>query len=138
MKRLLPVLLVALTGCHLIDQNTFAPAPEARPEAAPAAPPPAPRIDTRTPLVTIDFTQPNPSYHDLLALAVHAAQSRDRDVQFDVVSVAGTIDAASAGQPNAVAVMRAILADGVPALRVHLGLRADPDLAGTQVRVYVR
>jgi hypothetical protein len=34
--------------------------------------------------------------------------------------------------------MRSIMLTGVPAARVHLGLRADPTLSGREVRVYVR
>ena len=131
------VLAVALTGCHLVDQRTFAPSPEAKP-VSPATPAPPPHIDPRRPLLVIDYTNPQPEYHPLLGMAVHAADDRDREVQFDVVAVASTIDAASAAQDHAVDVMRAILADGVPATRVHLGLRVDPGLANAQVRVYVR
>jgi hypothetical protein len=137
MKRLLPLLLV-LTGCHLIDQNTFKPSPEASPPAQPAPPAPPPRVDPRTPLLVIDYSGPQPEYHDLLGLAVRAAETRDHAVQFDVISVAKTIDDASAAQDHAVDVMRAILADGVTASRVHLGLRSDPSATGAQVRVYVR
>jgi hypothetical protein len=138
MKRLLPVLLAVLTGCHLIDQKTFAPSPEAGPAGAPAPPAPPPRIDPRSPLMVIDYGIPNPAYQDLLNLAVHAAQSRNPAVQFDVVSVAATIDAASAAQQHAVDIMRALLEERVPAVRVHLGLRSDPTVSSPQVRVYVR
>jgi hypothetical protein len=34
--------------------------------------------------------------------------------------------------------MRAIMRDQVPADRIHLGVRTDPALAASQVRVYVR
>ena len=44
----------------------------------------------------------------------------------------------AAGQTRATGVMRAIMRDRVPASRIHLGLRADPSLASSQVRVYVR
>ena len=138
MKRLLPVLLVVLNGCHLIDQQTFAPSPEAGPAGAPTPPAPPPRIDPRSPLLLIDYGIPNPAYRDLLHLAIHAAQARNPAVQFDVVSVAPTIDAASAAQQHAVDIMRAILEEQVPAVRVHLGLRSDPAVSSPQVRVYVR
>ena len=42
------------------------------------------------------------------------------------------------GQRDAATVMRSIMLAGVPAARIHLGLRADPALAGREVRVYVR
>jgi hypothetical protein len=35
-------------------------------------------------------------------------------------------------------VMRAIMRERVPATRIHLGVRTDPALAASQVRVYVR
>ena len=95
MTRLVTVLLALLsfTGCTLIDQRTFAPSPEAK---AQPAPPPAPVvIDTRTALVTIDYTQPSPDYAQLLHAAVRAAEFRYPDVQYDVISVLpGTADGA--------------------------------------------
>lgn len=135
---LLPALCL-LAGCALVDQNTFAPAPEAKPAAMAASRPPAPvRFDSRRPLVTIDHTTGAPHYQDLLRYAVHAAEARDRGVQFDVVAVVASADAAAAGQRDVLGVMRAIMADGVPAERIHLGLRAEPGLTVRQVRVYVR
>ncbi len=87
MTRLVPVLLALLsfTGCTLIDRRTFAPSPEAKAQPAPAQAPVV--LDTRTPLVTIDYTVPSPDYGELLHDAVRAAESRDADVQYDVVSV---------------------------------------------------
>ena len=137
MTRLVPVVLAMLsfTGCTLIDRRTFAPSPEAK--AQPAAQAPV-VLDTRTPLVTIDYTVPSPDYGELLHDAVRAAQSRYPDVQYDVVSVLKDTGEASAGQDRATGVMRAIMRDGVPAARIHLALRTDPALAASQVRVYVR
>ena len=138
MTRLLPVAvaLLSFTGCTLIDQRTFAPSPEAK---AQPAPPPAPVVlDARTPLVTIDYTVPSPNYAELLHYAVRAAENRYADVQYDVVSVMPDASDISAGQEQATGVMRAIMRDRVPATRIHLGVRADPALAASQVRVYVR
>ncbi len=138
MTRLVPVLLALLsfTGCTLIDRRTFAPSPEAKAQPAPA---PAPVVlDTRTPLVTIDYTVPSPDYGELLHDAVRAAESRDPDVQYDVVSMMKDTTDASTGQERATGVMRAIMRDRVPASRIHLALRTDPTLAANQVRVYVR
>ena len=133
--RVLACLLLA--GCALVDQNTFAPAPEAK--AQPATRPAAPvRVDARTPLVTIDFGGPSPDYAALLSYAVHAAVLRDRDVQFDVVAVLPMADDAMQGQNDAVGVMRSIMVAGVPASHIHLGLRAEPALEGREVRIYVR
>jgi hypothetical protein len=128
--------LLTFTGCTLVDQKTFAPSPEAK---AQPAPPPAPVVlDTRTALVTIDYTIPSPDYDELLHYAVRAAENRDANVQYDVVSVLKDTSAATSGQERASGVMRAIMRDRVPASRIHLGLRTDPTLAASQVRVYVR
>ena len=138
MTRLVPVVLALLsfTGCTLIDRNTFAPSPEAK---AQPAPPRAPVVlDTRTPLVTIDYTVPSPDYGELLHDAVRAAEARDAEVQYDVVSVQKDASDIAAGQRRATGVMRAIIRDRVSATRVHLGVRIDPSLAANQVRVYVR
>jgi hypothetical protein len=135
--RLVPVVLALLsfTGCTLIDQTTFAPAPEAK--AQPAPPPPV-VLDARTPLVTIDYTIASPDYAELLHYAVRAAETRDADVEYDVVSVMKDTTDLAAGQERAIGVMRAIMRDRVPTTRIHLAVRADPALAASQVRVYVR
>lgn len=133
--RVLACLLLA--GCALVDQKTFAPAPEAR--AQPAKPPPAAvRVDSRTPLMTIVFGGPPPDYTELLRYAVHEAQRRDRNVEFDVIAVLPDLTQASAGQRDAVGVMRSMAQFGAPASHLHLALRADPALKSREVRVYVR
>ena len=131
---------LSLTGCKLIDQTTFAPAPEATPAQVTL-----PRIDQRVPLVTIGYDQPNPSYQEMLGYAVHAAEARNGAVQYDVFGVvpgkgtpASQVQSAGDAQQDAVGVMRSIMALGVPAERIHLGVRADPAIGGTQVRIYVR
>lgn len=132
--RVLACLLLA--GCALVDQNTFAPAPEAK--AQPAAPSAAPaRLEQRIPLVSIDFSGPPPDYATMLNYAVRAATTRDRDVQFDVVALVPQASDLVRGQRDAGAVMRSIMVAGVPAARIHLALRADPTLTGRQVQVYV-
>jgi hypothetical protein len=128
--------LFGFTGCTLIDQRTFAPSPEAK---AQPTPPPAPAaIDARTPLVTIDYTVASPDYTELLHYAVRAAENRDGNVQYDVISVLTDASEGATGQERATGVMRAIMRDRVPATRIHLGLRTDPTLTASQVRVYVR
>lgn len=127
-----------LAGCDLIGQNTFAPAPEPKPAAAAQAAATAPSFESRRALVTVDEIAPASDFRPLLRYAVHAAEARDRGVQFDVVAVLPDLSAAEQGQRDAGEVMRAIMADGVPPARVHLGLRAEPGLAHRQVRVYVR
>ncbi len=137
MKRLAPVVLglLTFTGCKLIDQTTFAPSPEAK--AQPVAQAPV-VLDTRVPLVTIDYSVASPDYGELLHDAVRAAEARDADVQYDVVSVMKDISEAGTGQERAAGVMRAIMRDRVPESRIHLALRTDPGLAVSQIRVYVR
>ena len=129
MTRLAPVVLALLsfTGCTLIDQRTFAPSPEAQAQPAPPQPPVV--LDARTPLVTIDYTIPSPDYDELLHDAVRAAEARDVDVQYDVVSVMKDTSEAAAGQERATGVMRAIMRDRVPPTRIHLAVRTDPTLA---------
>ncbi len=95
-------------------------------------------LDSRTPLVTIDYTVPSPDYGELLHDAVRAAESRNGDVQYDVISMMKDTDEIRVGQERATGVMRAIMRDRVPASRIHLGLRTDPSLDASQVRVYVR
>jgi hypothetical protein len=136
--RLVPFVmaLLSFTGCALIDQRTFAPSPEAK--AQPTPPPSPAAIDARTPLVTIDYTVASPDYGELLHYAVRAAEKHDADVQYDVISVLRDASEGATGQERAAGVMRSIMRDRVPASRIHLGLRTDPTLAASQVRVYVR
>jgi hypothetical protein len=124
---------VALAGCKLVDQTTFAPSPE---EDATVATPR--QADPRSALLTIGYATPNPNYRDVLRYAVHTAETRAPGVQYEVIAMLPTGSDASAAQHNAVDVMRAIMAEGVPASRVHLGLRTDAASVTREVRVYVR
>ena len=67
---------------------------------------------------------------------MRAAESRNGTVQFDVVAVTPALE--DGAPPQAVEVMRAIVAERVPAARVHLGVRSDLAVTAVQVRVYVR
>jgi hypothetical protein len=137
-SRLALLACIAPAGCKLIDQTTFAPAPEARPAApAPQAAIPV-KTDPRTPLAVIDYSTPNPAYRELLGYVVRAAQARDRNVQFDVVAATPSVTQVGVAQSQAGEVMRSMMADGIPASRLHLGLQTDPALIANQVRVYVR
>jgi hypothetical protein len=127
--------LLSFTGCTLIDQRTFAPSPEAKAQPVSQAPV---VLDARTPLVTIDYTVPSPEYGELLHAAVRAAEARNADVQYDVVSLMKDTSEIGVGQQRATGVMRAIMRDQVPSTRIHLAVRTDPALAASQVRVYVR
>ena len=128
--------LLALVGCKLIDQRTFAPAP---------APPSAVRVERRDPLITVQPGTALPSYANLLTAAVHDAETRDPAVQFDVITLVPTqgdlaaqVRAADAARASAAQVARALLDAGVGAGRIHLGARPDPSLHAPQVAVYVR
>jgi hypothetical protein len=123
---------LALAGCKLIDQTTFAPAPEAN-TAAPAPP----KVDPRTPLLTIGYDTPNPNYQELLSFAVSTAESRAPGVEYDVIAIVPAGGDVAVAQSNAVEVMRTIMEQRVPAERIHLGLRTEPATAQRQVRVYV-
>jgi hypothetical protein len=137
--RLALLVCLSLDGCALIDQTTFAPSPEAKPRSVGlAANAVGSDIDPRTPLAIIDFTSPEPDYESVLSYAVRTAEARDRTIQYDVIAVTPTTEAAMSGQTQAAEVMRSMLGDRVPASRIHLGLRTEPALVTNQVRVYVR
>jgi hypothetical protein len=124
---------LALTACHLLDQTDFEPK---RPPPLP--PPPIPDTETRTPLVTIDYTKANPDYATSLTTAVHAVETRRPGSLYDVVAVVADAAGAEAGRDRAAEVMTAIEADGVIPARVQLGLRVEPGRKIPQVRVYLR
>ncbi len=136
MIRRILVLLAALPGCTLIDQNTFnstagavpviPPAPVGAAAPAPSGPPP---------LFTVHPGQPS---QEAVRQAVTAARSRKADVVFDVVAIVPDDGQAAAASSDAAAVARAIAAQGVPPGRVHLFARPEAGLAGREVRVYVR
>jgi hypothetical protein len=121
-----------LVGCKLVDQTTFAPSPEA------TATKPGPSAgDTRTALLTIDYAAPT-GYQDLLRYAVREAETRAPGVQYDVIALLPAGGDAAAAQQHAAEVMRDIMAQGVPADRVHLGLRTAQKGGPQEIRVYVR
>jgi hypothetical protein len=129
---LLPVLL-ALAGCHLLDQTDFEPK---RP--AVAAPPPIPSPETRQALVTIDYVKANPDYAAALTDAIKAVETRRPGTLYDVTAVIGTLADAPMGRSRAAEVMTAIEAQGVIPARVQLGLMLEPGRKTQQVRVYLR
>jgi hypothetical protein len=124
---------LALAGCSLVDQTTFAPSPE----ELPATPEP-PRVDPRSALLTIGYATPDPTYQDVLRYAVRTAETRAPGVQYDVIAMLPTGADAAAAQSRAAEVMRGIMAQGVPASRIHLGLRSALAGGAQEVRVYVR
>ena len=110
-----------LAGCKLIDQTTFAPSPEAAPTVGQMA-----KVDARTALLTINYTEPNPSYQDVLRYAVRTAETRAPGVQYDVIAILPAGADAAAAQRRAADVMRGIMDQGVSDSQIHLGLRSAP------------
>jgi hypothetical protein len=131
--RLAVPLLLALAGCHLLDQTDFDPRLRAKPP-----PPPVPNPETRAALVTIDFARADPDYRAALATAIHAAETRRPGVLYDVVAVVPDSAVAAAGEARAAEVMTAIEADGVIPPRIQLGVALEPGRKVPQVRVYLR
>ena len=129
------MLLAALPGCTLVDQNTFNPSAGAVP-VIPLAPVVAAPLPSGPPsLLTV---QPGQPIQDAVRRAVAAARSRKGDVMFDVVAMVPADDQAAVSSAEAGAVARAITAQGVPSSRVRLFARPEAGLAGREVRVYVR
>lgn len=122
-----------LAGCKLIDQTTFAPSPEATAEKTTT-----PKADPRTPLVTIGYATPDVHYLDVLNYAIHEAETRVPGVQYDVIAILPPGADAATAQHRVVDVMHEIMAQGVPADRIRLGLRAAEKGVPQEVRVYVR
>ena len=146
-KRLPPLFAVVLAlaglpGCSLIDQATFAPHPEPPSSAQIAA---TARTDQRPPLLTIRYDVAHPNYQAMLRYAVQAAQARNPQLAYEVVTVVrgnGTsirdMMAAEQSRQRAVEIMRAMMALGVPESRILLGARIDPAATVREVRVYIR
>jgi glucose/arabinose dehydrogenase len=124
---------IVLAGCKLIDQKTFEPSPEAPPTAAPAVP----KSDPRVALLTIGYDTPNPNYQDVLRYAVHQAETRAPGVQYDVIAMMPAGGDVAQAQSSAAEVMRTIMAQGVAASRIQLGLRTEPAGLTREVRVFV-
>ncbi len=139
--RPLLVLLLALSGCHLIDQRDF----DKNAGKAPVPPPVAAGPPAKSAaLVTIDYDVPAPSYAQELANAVQAALARKPDVLFTVqtlVPVRGSAEAqadqARQGAATGRQVAEAIVADGADQGQVELAVRADPGRLVKQVQVLV-
>lgn len=127
-----------VAGCTLVDQRTFNPEAGRRPPsavpavAAVAVPEAGPR-----PLLTVQPPIAPAVIRGDVAKAVAAARALKPEVVFEVVEL--TADQGAAVGADAAEVARLIIAERVPAARVHLAARpigAGPS-AG-EVRVYVR
>jgi len=131
---LVPLLLLTLGGCKLIDQTTFD--PDAGAEAPPVAIAPA-RAANQIALISIRYDTANPVFQDQLAFAVRAAEQRMPGRDYDVVGVSTAADAAQASR-DSLAVMDAMTGLGIATARLHLGARIDPAQTVREVRVYLR
>ena len=131
---LVPLLLLTLGGCKLIDQTTFD--PDAAADAPPAPIAPA-RPANQVALISIHYDTANPVFQDQLAFAVRAAEQRRPGRDYDVVGVSTVADAAQASR-DSVAVMDAMTGLGIATARLHLGARIDPAQTVREVRVYLR
>jgi hypothetical protein len=126
-------LLLALSGCHLIDQTDFEPK---RPP--PHVVPPVSNPEPRAALVTIEFAKADPDYRGPLTTAIPIVEARRPGALYDVVAVVADAAGAAAGRTRAAEVMTAIEAAGVNPARIQLGLTLDPGRKIPQVRVYLR
>lgn len=134
--------LLALAGCKLVDQTTFA--------GAPAAPDPAELARAAMPvgrpaLLTIRYGNPVPDYTGALDAAIAAAERQRPGIAYDVVAAIPPerdpvleAERLAAARRNAAEVMQRMMLLGVPALRVRLGAVSDPAITVREVRVYIR
>jgi hypothetical protein len=133
--------LFALASCHLVDQRDFnanagkKPVPQAAPVVAIAGP---------KPLVTIDYTMPDPDYSAELSVAVKRALAVKSNVLFSVTvlaPLAATPEAQAAALQDAAATGReiaeAIVANGADEGQVELTVRGDAGVTVREVRVFV-
>lgn len=134
-RRLLLLAATLLPGCTLVDQTTFNPNAGKRPTIPPAPVVAAPLQPDPAALVTVRYPQTTDLRADV-AKAVAAARARKRDVTFEVVEVTAPSAAVANPGADAAEVARLIIAQGVPANRVRLGLRPIVG-AGREVRIYV-
>jgi hypothetical protein len=135
------LVLLSLSGCHLLDQRDFNKNAGRKPQ------PPPGRVVKMTgpvPLVTISYTTPDPAYAPELAVAVKRALSLKTNVLFTVqalVPLAATPDAQAAALQAAAASGReigeAIIADGADPGQIELAVRGDPGVHVQQIQVFV-
>lgn len=137
---------IALAACSLPDRTLV------EPRTIPAQTPPSgivAAIDQRTPLVTIDYTTPDPDYRAALRDAIAQARQQRPNAAFDVVTVIPTqgkatgmvadqISAAEALRPNALGVARELTQLGIPHAKLSLTARTDPGVTVREIRIYVR
>jgi hypothetical protein len=124
--------LLALTGCHLVDQRTFDRHAGAKPQ-----PPAAKVVATHgpQPLLTITYDNPDPDYARPLANAVQRALAVKPDVLFTV-----QILVPPSGPPDAQAraeIEEAMVADGADQGQIEMAVKGDASVKTKDVRIYV-
>jgi hypothetical protein len=133
--------LLALTGCHLVDQRTFDRHAGAKPQ-----PPAAKVVATHgpQPLLTITYDNPDPDYARPLANAVQRALAVKPDVLFTVqilVPPSGPPDAQARAEIAAAATGReieeAMVADGADQGQIEMAVKGDASVKTKDVRIYV-
>jgi hypothetical protein len=136
----------AIEGGTLYPVSAGADAAARRAATTPALPAPPPgNLDGRKPLVVIRFDQPNVRYDEPVRKAAALALRRKPSTIFDIVA-----SAPAEGAPNAVAsareksksdaeaVIRSLMAAGVPSNQLTLTLAAPRSGAGSEVLIFVR
>ena len=149
-RRVAPRTIIAaallLAGCKLVDQRTFDPQaglPPVVPKPAPPAPQPDRALNGLAPLVTIRLGQ-DTNYDRAVLQATAAALARKPDAQFTLLTAVppGTPDAqantVAQYAPEAARVAGLVERRGVPAGRVRLEARPEPNLGAPELRLYVR
>jgi hypothetical protein len=139
LRPIMLALLLATSGCTLLDQRSFERTPQAPPaDAAARAALPAHALLTIRPADGEDW-------RPALREAVAAAQGRKPDVAFEVAAPV-PLGATPARQDRAVRqgaadtteIANGLLALGVDPGRVHLALHGDAGDPPREVRLYVR
>lgn len=135
------IVLLALAGCHLVDQRDFNPNAGRKPQP-PAGP--VAKVTGPVPLLTIAYTTPDPPYAAELAVAVKRALALKPDVLFTVqalVPLAATPEAQAVALQTAAAsgheIGEAMIADGADQGQIELAVRADPSMHVQQIQVFV-
>jgi len=131
-------------GCALVDQTTFGAKPT----------PPAPdqitvALATRSLMPLVVIRGDGAAYDDALRTAVDLAQARRPGASYDLVVVVpaggvrgndldGQIAQAERSEGEATDVMAKLTDYGVDPERIHLAVRAEPEVSVPELRIYVR
>ncbi len=133
-------LLLALGGCRMIDQRTFARAPVG-PDAAAQNRPVLPKL----PVARLRPDDPQSDWRATLDAAVQSAIAHNPDARFELLTPIPTAAArdvqdrfASAGAAAAGVVAAALRQDGVDPAHITIGYQGDAGKPAPEVRLFVR